>query len=394
MGTGKLHEDRRASADGTEAPRTSGVGAIAADRLRRRFASRRFLVLLGVYAVVVLVLTMLSAFVAWAMAALSGGADTGPLIFSSAVFWVLLLAIVAGPAVQGRALEAPVLLGRSAERVADEERATSSPSGRVFGVLLAEWATSLVFVAIALPVLLVVAVTGGVAAPVVIGSLVIVTVEILLLGAITVGVSGLTARPGRSVIAAYGVVAGLTVGTILVFAFVGNLVRHEVVTENRGVSWSSTELIADCDEAFAEGASDCVEDADGQGVTTCEAWQRTTSERARLDLAWWVLAVNPFVLVSDATPLTWQGSMQGPADLFGMVTSGVRQAQIADETTETLDACTIDGQDEASTVPALVERTASSWYLGLLAQAALAAGLLLGAVSRAKRRTAMPGRTS
>ncbi|WP_308796673.1 hypothetical protein [Agromyces silvae] len=392
MDTRNLRDDRRETAGAT--PRQKGAGSVAGDRLRRRFASRRFLILLGVYAVVLLVLTVVSAVVAWALSALSGGGDTGPLIYSSVVFWVLLLAIVAGPAVQGRALNVSALVGRSAEHSSSDEATASSPAARVFGALLAEWVTSLVFVGIAVPVLLVAAVAGGVAAHVVIGSLGILIAEVLVLGAIAVGVSGLVARPGRSVAVAYAVVAGLTIGTILVFAFVGNLARHEVVTENRGVSWSSTELVADCDEAFAEGASDCVEDADGEGVTTCEAWQRTTSERARLDLAWWVLAANPFVLVADATPLTWQGSMQSPADLFGMVTSGVRQAQVAGETTEILDACTIDGQHEATTVPALVDRTAASWYLGLLAQAVLAAGLLIGATSREQRRTAMPERTS
>lgn len=392
MGTRDLHEERREPA--AAPPRTSHAGSIAADRLRRRFASRRFLILLGVYAVVLVGLTVLSAIVAWAFAALSGGGDTGPLIYSSVVFWVLLLAIVAGPAAQGRALTASAPVGRAAEGPSDDEATASGPAVRLFGALLAEWVTSLVFVGIVLPALLVVAVAGGVAVSVVIGSLGILIAEVLLLGAIAVGVSGLVAGPGKSVAVAYAAVAGLTVGTILVFALVGNLVRHEVVTESRGVSWSSSELVADCDEAFAEGASDCVEDADGEGVTTCDAWQRTTSERARLDLAWWVLAANPFVLVADATPLTWQGGMQGPADLFGMVTSGVRQAQIAGETTETLDACSIDGQHEASTVPALVDRTASSWYLGLLFQVALAAGLFLGAISRGTRRASGPARRS
>lgn len=340
--------------------------------------------LLGVYAIVLLALTLLSAVIAWAFATLSGGGDTGPLIFSSVVFWLLLLAIFAGPAVQGRALNGSPAGATAPGRPTAPARpaAPARAAATVIGALLAEWVTSLAFVALALPILLVVAVAGGVAAPVVIGSVAILIGEILLLAAVAVGLSGVIARPGRSVAAAYAVVVGLTVGTVLIFALVGNLVRHEVVTQSRGVSWSSTDLIADCEEALADGASDCVEDADGEGVTTCEAWQTTTSDRARLDLAWWVLVPNPFVLVADAAPLTWQGSMQSPADLFGMVTFGVRQAQIAGETTETLDACTIDGQDAASTVPALVERTTPTWYLGLLVQAVLAAALLAGAVSR------------
>lgn len=386
MSRGDLQQDRREPTGGDAArPHPNGAGAIAADRLRRRFTSGRFFVLVGIYVVVLLVLTGLSFAVAWAMATLSNGGDIGPLVYSAVVFAVLLLAIVAGPAVQGRALNSPALVG-NANGTAPVEAPPASAAGGVLGALLAEWVTSLAFVAIALPVLLVVAVAGGVPAAVLIGSLGILIAEILLLGAIAVGVSGLLARPGRAVAAAYGAVALLTVGTVLVFGVGGNLVRHEVVTESRGVSWSSTELVADCDEAFADGASDCAQDPDGEGVTTCEAWRTETTERPRLDLAWWALVPNPFVLVADAPPLTWQGSMQSPADLFGMVTMGVRQAQTAGETTEILDSCTIDGQDEASTVPALVDRTASSWYLGLLVQAALAAGLLIAAVARRNHR--------
>lgn len=394
MATGNLQQDERGPAGpGAERPLTRGVTAIAGELLLRRFRSRRFVVLLAVYGVVVLALAGLASAVAWALATLSNGGDIGPLIYSSVVFVVLLLAIVAGPAVQGRALNAPALIGRTTGGTSHRSgEAQASAVGRVLGALLAEWVTSLTFVAVALPVLLVAAVAGGVAGSVVIVSLLILTAEILVLGAIAVGLSGLITRPARSVAAAYAAVAALTLGTLLVFALVGNLVRHEVVTESRGVSWSSSDLVADCGDALADGASDCVEDSDGAGVTTCEAWQRMTSERPRLDLAWWVLTPNPFVLVADATPATWLGSMQSPADLFGMVTAGVRQAQVAGATTETLDACTIDGQDRASTVPALVERTASSWYLGLVVQAAIATGLLIGAVALRKRGAERPVR--
>lgn len=392
MTMGNLQQERR-EPEGVEGvrPTVSGVGAVMRDRLRRRFRSGRFWVLLAVYAVALGALTALSFAVAWALAALSNGGDIGPLVYSGVVFAVLLLAIVAGPAAQGRVLNAPALVRRKGEPVQVAGTPKGGAAGIVLGALLAEWVTSLVFVAVALPVLLIVALVAGVSAAVLFGSLGIVIVEILLLGAIAVGISGLIDRPRRSVAAAYGAVAMLTIGTLVVFAGVGNLVRHDVVTEYRGVSWSASELIADCDAAYADGASDCVEDADGEGVTTCEAWQTETAERPRLDLAWWVLVPNPFVLVADAAPPTWQGSAQSPADLFGLVTLGVRQAQIAGEPVEVLDSCTIDGQDAASSVPALFDRTASTWYLGLLVQGALAAGLLIGGVSRRTPRANGPG---
>lgn len=394
MGTGNLQRERRGPerADASSSA-PSGVGAVLRERLRRRLGSGRFWVLVAVYAVALGALTALSFAVAWAMAALSNGGDIGPLVYSGVVFAVLLLAIVAGPAAQGRALNAPAFFRRKGESAAPADPAAATNAGAtgvVLGALLAEWVTSLVFVAVAGPVLLVVALAGGVSADVLFGSLAIVVLEILLLGAIAVGLSGLIDRPRASVAAAYGAVAALTVGTLVVFAGVGNLVRHEVVTEYRGVSWSAAELVADCDAAYAEGASDCVEDADGGGVTTCEAWQRDTTERPRLDLAWWALVPNPFVLVADAAPPTWLGSAQSPADLFGLVTLGVRQAQIAAEPVEVLDSCTIDGQDVASSAPALVERTASTWYLGVLIQTALATGLLIAAARRRARQRRTP----
>jgi len=373
---------------GTPPPDTARTAvAVAADRLRRRFASRRFVVLLAVYAAVLLTMTVLSSAVAWAMSALSNGLGTGPLVFSAVIFTVLLLTVAAGPAVQGRAITAPAFDGSASRRTSF--RPPAEPQGTravVFGALLAEWVTSLAFLAIALPVVLVTAIAGAVPPLEVVVSIAVLLAEVLLLGAIAVGISGLIDRPGWAVAAAYATVGALTVGSLVAFGVVGNLAHHEVVTESRGVSWSSTDLVADCDDAFAQGASDCEEDADGEGVTVCDAWQSTSSVRPRLDLAWWLLVPNPFVLVADATPPSWEGPARSPVDLFGMVTAGVRQAQLAGEPTEIFDSCTIDGQDRASTVPALLERTASSWHLGLLVQGGLATVLLAGAAARRVRR--------
>lgn len=361
----------------------NGVGAVAAARLRRRFRSRRFIVLLVVYVVVLLALTGLAHFVLWAMGALANDPNIGMMFHSIVVYVVLLFAVVTGPALHGRALHRGHLDEAAADGSARDLPDTSA-TVRALGALLAECATSLVFVVIALPVLLVVAAVGEVAASATIGSFVILAVEVVLLAAICVGAGGLVARPAGAVAVAYAAVTVLVVGTVAVFAIVGNLVRHEVTLESRGsFSWSAyDDGMSGCDDALAAGASDCVEEA--EGMTTCAGWQTTTVDRPRLDLVWWMLVPNPFVVIADATPATWQDGVPSTYSLFTLVTWGVRDAQVAGEPTQTFDSCPIDGQDHAAGLSGN-ERTASTWYLGVLVQAAIAAGLLVGAASR--RRT-------
>src|SRR5699024_9518023 len=90
------------------------------------------------------------------------------------------------------------------------------------------------------------------------------------------------------------------------------------------VSGSFTGPIPSCDDA----GEPCIEPRPDVSPG-CFA-VRGTASLPRHDYVWWVLAANPFVVVADATPTTYD-DRGSPVDLFGGIKAMVRGAQHAPE---------------------------------------------------------------
>lgn len=349
------------------------LGAIVAEGLRRRFRSRQRRVLLGVYAAALLGTALLAYAVFSALAALAPGTNPAGGVSSAVVLMALLLALVFAPALSARALIPPA------------GAAASAPAG-VFGTVLAEMLAALAFPVVALPFLVVGAAMGGIPAVVALASWGLLAVEIALMTAIVAGLGGVIARPRLAVGAGYLLLGLLTIGSVVVFAVVGLSSPHDVVTHSRSMSATSTDALADCDQAYREGATDCEDDGSAV-LTTCGPWQEITTTQPRMGLAWWVLVPNPFVVVADGAARAGYSSFLttvGRGDLLALTSLGLWNAQAYDQGDVVMDSCPIDGRDAAST-DRLFARAVPTWGIGLLVQAALAAGLLAGAVARARR---------
>jgi hypothetical protein len=216
-------------------------------------------------------------------------------------------------------------------------------------------ATGGAFLVIALPFLAFSLLGGGASPLVLLTSLLVLIAEIIIVAAIGVGLSGLLARPLFSVTTTYLVIAGLTIGTLIVFLLGGMAVRTEQTQYHRPY--------------------------DSSGNPVCDSWESFTQEVPRFDLVWWALAANPFVVLADATPTEFTPDGY-PVDLFGQIKYGVRSAQQA-PVPERWDECAYNS-DNYETPEQVIAKTVPSWFVGLGVQILLAAALFAGAWARTR----------
>jgi len=320
------------------------IGTIARLELTQRLRSVGWYVLLGVFAVVLLGITAL------AFAVFSYGDAPGAGVYSIVVNMVLLLVVLVSPTLSGNAINGD----RDAATLASIQVTAASTGDIMIGKLLAAVATGGAFLLVALPFLAFSLVGGGADPLVLLISLLVLAVEIVIVAAIGVGLSGLIARPLFSVATTYLVVASLAIGTLIVFALGGFAIRSEATNYSRPY--------------------------DQSGNAICDEWETYTYEVPRFDLVWWVLAANPFVVLADATPTEYSPNGY-PVDLFGQIKYGVRTAQLS-PLEQRWDECDPDySSDTASDV---IESTVPSWFVGLGVQIVIAGSLFAGAWSRTR----------
>ena len=357
------------------------LGTIVRLELTQRTRSVAWYVLLGVFACLLLVVTALSFF---AFSSLSD--QQGSAIYSTIVYITLLLIVLVSPTLSGNSINGD----RDAATLAPVQVTLATTAEILLGKFLAAWITGLAFVVVSVPFLLVATLSGG-TSPATIGvSLVVLLVEVGVIAAIGVGLSGILARPLFSVATTYLVVAALVVGTPIAFGLLGATMRTEQVNNYRSLDW----------ESYQDGTFPCLpgeEPTDDypcndQSPPECGEWTTHTNEVPRFDRVWWILAANPFVILADATPTTY--NREGyPVDLFGQIKTGVRMAQQAPEAETTYDECSPPAPDQNRTPEELVAESAPSWFIGLALQVLLAGGLLWWAWARTRTpaRTLPPG---
>lgn len=323
----------------------TNIRIIARLELTQRLRSVGWYVLLGVFALVLLGVTGLS------FAVYSWGDFVGAGVFSIVVNMVLLLVVLVSPTLSGNAINGD----RDAATLAAVQVTAASTGDIMLGKLAAAVATGFAFLIVAIPFLAVSLLGGGADPLVLLVSLLVLIAEIIIVAAIGVGLSGLIARPLFSVATTYLVIAGLAIGTLIVFMLGGMAIRTETTQYNRPY--------------------------DASGNVDCESWESYTTEVPRFDLVWWVLAANPFVVLADATPTEFDPNGY-PVDMFGQIKLGVRTAQQA-PTDQRWDDCEANAYDYQTPEETIAE-TVPSWFVGLGVQIVIAGGLFAGAWSRTR----------
>lgn len=322
-----------------------GVWVILGLELKQRVRGMAWYVLLVVFFLLVLIVTGL----VWL--ATSGAESGGSWLYSIVIYFVLLLGTLVAPALGGNAINGD----RDAGTLATTQITLISTWQLVIGKFLAAWLSALAFLAAATPYLLFSVALGGLSPLVIVTTLVVLAIELGVIAAVAVGLSGIVTRPLFSIVVTYLVVAALSIGTLIAFGLGGMATKSDARQTTVQMAWNPET---------------------GEPTGACLPPETYTYEVPRFDYYWGLLAANPYVVLADATPRTYD-EHGNPTEAFGYIALGVRTAQQAPDLDSFDDYCTPGRQDAARpTAREIFDQTAPSWFVGLGIQVLLGAGAL------------------
>ena len=324
-----------------------GVRTVAVLELRQRVKSSRWIVVLVVWGLVVGALTAL---IWWTIFSTAGDGSNnrhtaGATMFGAIVFLVLSLGALVSPALSATSVNGD----RTAGVLAIMQSTLLTPAELAVGKLLAAWASSLALLAVALPFVVWAYLEGGTPIGRLLITLLLLALTLLVVCAVGLGYSALTARTSSSAVLTYLTVAFLGVGLPLLFALTLTLVNDtESVTTRQPVD-------------VGQGTDDTT-------TTRCETVVAQESQ-IHTERTWWLLAASPYVVVADAAPVPSKG--QGFDDPLSAIRNGVRELRLGPAPVDDwcFDAVT-DQADRAR--DAEQSKLPATWPYGL------AADLLLG----------------
>jgi len=331
----------------------AGVGTILSLELRQRVRGVAAWVLLGIFVVLVALVT---AAVWVGLSGFGQEAGAGAGIYSTVIYFVLLLGTLVSPALSGNAINGD----RDAGTLATTQVTLVSTWQLLLGKFFAAWLTALAFLVVSVPFLLISLFAGDIYWDTILVSLVILAVELAVVAAAGVGLSAIISKPLFSIVATYLLVATLSVGTLIVFAL-GGLTTQSETTNSYTYS------------------------ADGSG-DDCGPPEVTTYNVPRYDYWWGVLAANPYVVLADATPSNFDSS-GNPEDVFSAFKVGVRTVQIVPDLETSYDECASNNSDNYYDYPTgeeIVAQTVPSWFVGLIIHVLLGAGLMVWGWARTR----------
>jgi len=269
------------------------------------------------------------------------------------VFLVLSLGMLVSPALSATSVNGD----RTAGILATMQSTLLSPAELAVGKLLAAWTSALALLVTALPFVLWAYLVGGTPAGRLIVTLLLLALTLLVVCAIGLGYSALTARTSSSAVLTYLTVTFLSLGLPLLFGLTLPIV-------------TTTDTVQRREQVDVSTSGDVTS-------TRCEL-TTAVSGRSHTELSWWLLAPSPYVVVSDAAPKPARDTVSDP--LSG-IRSGVRTARLGPEKVE-------DWCDDAISQRARDARNAqeanlpAAWPYGLGADLLIGAGFLVLTVRR------------
>lgn len=343
-----------------------GVKTVATLELRQRVRSTRWKIALVVWFVVVGGVTLLTS---GALAYWTGGstndAEAGPVIFGAVVFFVLFLGLLVAPTLSASAINGD----RNAGTLATLQVTLLTAAEIVLGKLLAAWSAALAFLVVSIPFIAWALVAGGVSVLSLVTTVLLLAVLLAVVCAIGLGFSALTTKTSGSAVLTYLTVAGLTVVSLILFGLTAPLVTYQ--TEVR--AWA----VADD------------HDWESDEIPACE-WQTFERPQTHTELTWWLLAVNPFVIVADAAPEPAAAADDdvyfSTSDPLSLIRTAVRVARMGPQIEQ--DWCGGYGPGYVSPVENPEIDDSPVWPWGLGANLLLGAGGVVLAVRRLRIPTA------
>lgn len=341
-----------------------GVGDVVGLELRQRLRSRGWYIMLGIWFVIIGLVTLLT-WSSWNAAKVytesSNGSPTGSagsMIFEIVVAFVLLFGLLVAPALSANAVNGD----RAGGTLAILQVTLLTPGQILWGKFFAAWVAALAFLVTSVPFLLVGVVLGGMTPGHILVALLMLAVELGVVCGIGVGISALANRPLFSIVISYLTIAALVVGTVISFGL--------------GVSGTQGTVMANQPNYQSAGI---YPDYSGQGSGESQFGPQyvcqgplTEQRTARTERVAWLLSLNPYVVVADAIPYptrdTGQTGMFGSAGVLEGISQGARAALAGPEGTY---PCA-----NGKVQPHYLEQTTPMWSLGLALQFLLAGGLM------------------
>jgi ABC-type transport system involved in multi-copper enzyme maturation permease subunit len=316
----------------------------------------------------------------------------GAMMFGIILFLVLGLAGLVAPALTATSVNGD----RAAGVLATLQTTLLSAAEIAVGKLLAAWATALALLAAAIPFILWAYLEGGTSAGRLLVTVALLAVMLLVVCAMALGWSALTARTSTSAVLTYLSVVLLGLGLPMLFG-----VMVPLVSSNESVRvYQSGPL--NQDPTQTDPAQTDPTQTDPTTSYSCQIQVQTIS-RAHTERVWWLLAANPFVILADAAPRPPAGSSYAFGDdPLTAIRTGVREARLGPAPVEDwctgasytqLDPATGAQVDSAPPIPpelaaAQARRNAQLnglgvvWPFGLVADLVLAAGFVVLAILR------------
>jgi ABC-2 type transport system permease protein len=392
-----------------------GLRTVAVLELRQRVRSTRWVIVLALWFVLLGGLTTLIRFaVHRAMdpgqltgttvdaAAVQAATDraaqaAGAMMFGIILFLVLGLAGLVAPALTTTSVNGD----RAAGVLATLQTTLLSAAEIAVGKLLAAWATALALLAAATPFILWAYLEGGTSAGRLLVTVALLAVMLLVVCAMALGWSAITARTSTSAVLTYLSVVLLGLGLPVLFG-----ISVPLVSSNEAVRVYQSEPLTQDPTQTDPTQTDPTQTDPTQAYTStsysCQVQVQTMS-RAHTERVWWLLAANPFVILADAAPRPPAGSSYAfGEDPLTAIRTGVREARLGPAPVEDWCTGTAYGQLDPATgaqvdsplptppelAAAQVRRNAQLnglgvvWPFGLVADLVLAAGFVVLAILR------------
>ena len=304
-----------------------GIRTIAVLELRQRLRTSRWPIVLGIW---ILIIGAVAGLTWWAVSSQPGDpattlvGDRGTTLYDVVLFFVLGLGMLVVPSLTATSINGD----REHGVLATLQTTLLTPADIVVGKLLAAWAISLAFLLAASPFLVWAWIAGGVE----VGRMLLAVTVLLFVLAVVCAMglmfSALTARTIASAVLTYLTVAALTFGTVIAFLISMPIMATEQTVRVKTVpdAWFQQNQPANPDnQTFTEPtAADCVY------VTRVQSIMHT-------ERTWWLLALNPFVVVADAAPSRKPVTFLGFEPLQ-QISDGARAARMG-TTAQSLNEC-------------------------------------------------------
>ena len=275
-----------------------GIRTIAALELRQRMRTSRWPIVLGIWVLLIAGISFLSY---WA----TNDPDlrSGSAMYDIVVFFVLGLSMLIVPSLTATSVNGD----REHGVLATLQTTLLSPWDIALGKLLAAWVVALAFLTTALPFLAWAWFEGGISGGRIVLSLLVLVLVLAVVCAIGLMFSTLTARTVSSAVLTYLTMGALVFGTTIGFGLSAFLVTEQEQQQVYGIpdSWYEQHQAPAFDPNDPNLTPEQLEQIQkSQSEPTkadCVTFTRKTTV-AHTERIWWMLPLNPFVVVADAAP--------------------------------------------------------------------------------------------